>query len=205
MEGGAGPGWRVLGSHLALQRRKLKWTWEVAFTDQNEPILVNTQRPNALVAEALAEARIPALAGYTEHRPEVRIGEDKSRIDFVLSGHPTKPDCYLEVKSVSWAVEDDLGAFPDAVTKRGQKHLRELMAQRNAGHRAAMLFVLSHSRPTRIRPAREVDPDYAALLAQASAAGVELLGRKVVFSTGALQLGAAAPIVLSGSTGGADR
>ena len=53
-------------------------------------------------------------------------------------------NCYIEVKSVTLA-EKRYGYFPDAVTARGQKHLRELMSVAAAGHRAVILFAVLHS------------------------------------------------------------
>ena len=90
----------------------------------------------------------------------------------------TDPDCYIEVKSVTLLDEQEqpgMGYFPDAVTTRGAKHLRELMAMKAAGHRAVLLFMVLHSGIARMRPAAHIDPHYSQLVEQAMAAGLKFL------------------------------
>jgi sugar fermentation stimulation protein A len=110
-------------------------------------------------------------------RTEVRYGEENSRIDLLLEDDE-KGNCYIEVKSVTLLDEREdpgMGYFPDAVTARGAKHLRELMAMKAAGHRAVLLFMVLHSGISRMRPATHIDPHYSLLIEQAIAAGVEIL------------------------------
>ena len=83
--------------------------------------------------------------------------------------------CYVEVKSVTLGFEHGVMQFPDAVSERGQKHLRELMIMREEGHRAVLLFCALHSDAKLVSPADEVDPEYGSLLREASACGVEIL------------------------------
>ena len=73
---------------------------------------INTGRSNALVAEALDRGLIPELAAYGNVRREVQVPGTRSRIDFLLSGHPQDPDCYLEVKNVTAAGSGDNAFFP---------------------------------------------------------------------------------------------
>ncbi|MFZ2948722.1 MAG: DNA/RNA nuclease SfsA [Desulfuromonadaceae bacterium] len=68
-----------------------------------------------------------------------------------------------------------MARFPDAVTVRGQKHLRELMAMVEAGARAVNLFVVQRADARAVAPADAIDPAYGRLLRQAARAGVELL------------------------------
>src|SRR5690606_27097663 len=117
---------------------------------------------------------IPELAGYTQIKAEVRYGNEKSRIDFLLSGDGVT-DCYVEVKNVTLEAEIGLIIFPDAVTTRGTKHLRELMAMVADGHRAVLLFCVQHSGAQRVAPADDIDPLYGKTLREAIAAGVEVL------------------------------
>ena len=122
----------------------------------------------------MESGRIPELADYPVCRAEVRYGQEKSRIDLHLSGHGEQPDAWVEVKNVTLC-EDGIGYFPDAVTARGQKHLRELMAMVRQGERAVLLFVVNHSGIREVRPADHIDPEYGRLLQEAAEAGVELL------------------------------
>ena len=118
--------------------------------------------------------RYSELAGFSELRREVRFGEENSRADFCLmfADQPV----IVEVKSVTLGFADtDVAAFPDAVTARGTKHLRELTALANSGQRAVLIYCVNLSGITAVRAAAEIDPDYAAALAEAKAAGVEVL------------------------------
>ncbi|WP_336367329.1 DNA/RNA nuclease SfsA [Marinobacter sp. C2H3] len=155
-------------------RRKLAFTWELVETAPGHLACVNTARPNGQARAAIEAGRIAELRGYPDCRAEVRYGVENSRIDLLLSGHDRKPDAWVEVKNVTLC-ENGEGFFPDAVTVRGQKHLRELMAQVQAGQRAVLLFAVNHTGIGRIRPADQIDPAYGALLREAAAAGVEVL------------------------------
>jgi sugar fermentation stimulation protein A len=134
---------------------------------------IDTSLPNRLVAEALAEGRIPALGGYETVRPEVRYGT-RSRVDFLLTG-PGLPDAYVEVKNVHLSRAPALAEFPDSVTARGARHLADLAATVAAGHRAVMLYVVQRTDCTRFRVAGDFDPAYAQAFAAARAGGVEAI------------------------------
>jgi sugar fermentation stimulation protein A len=138
---------------------------------------INTLRTNRIAEEALHLRRIPELAAYTGVRPEARISAH-SRSDFILT-EPGLPDCYVEVKNTTFPTVEGAVGFPDSVTERGQKHLRELMAALKRGHRAVMLFAVNRPEGTFFRPAKEKDPEYARLLKLASRRGVEILARRI--------------------------
>lgn len=167
-------GARVWLSPANNPRRKLQYTWELVEAAPGELACINTSRPNAQVREAVESERIDSLCGYREMRSEVRYGTEKSRIDLLLSGHEQRPDAWVEVKNVTLN-EKGVGYFPDAVTLRGQKHLRELISQAASGDRAVLLFCVNHTGIREVRPADHIDPLYGELLRKAAAAGVELL------------------------------
>ncbi|CAN0579634.1 unnamed protein product, partial [Ectocarpus sp. 12 AP-2014] len=140
------------------------------------------------------------LAGYGKVRTEVRYGSERSRIDLHLSEHPSLADAWVEVKNVTLC-EAGAGFFPDAVTTRGQKHLRELMAQVAVGERGVLLFVVNHSGITSVRPADHIDAAYGALLREAAAAGVEVLAYRAELGdaggpSGGLSLVGPVPVIL---------
>ncbi len=168
-------------------KRKLQWTWQVA-SEGDERVGVNTNLPNGLVAAAIEAGAIPSLAGYTSHRREVRYGSERSRIDLLAEGHPEDPrPCYIEIKSVTLAV-DGVAMFPDAVTKRGLKHLRELERVVDAGGRAVMFYLIQRGDCARFAPAAHIDPDYAQGVVHARAAGVEALAWSAEISAEAIAL-----------------
>lgn len=186
MTGCATPGDTVWYSTSASLTRKYPHSWELTHTQQGHWICVNTLRANGLVREALAADRIPELSGYDKIVPEVKYGSENSRIDFLLQAD-NRSNCYIEVKSVT-LLQQGKGYFPDAVTERGQKHLRELMQIAQSGHRAVLFFAVLHSGIEDVSPARHIDVRYAELLAQAQQSGVELLCYKAQLSPEGINL-----------------
>ncbi len=190
---------RVWLSESDNPKRKLRYTWELVDTGAGLAC-INTARPNGQARCAIEAGMVAELAGYGSCRSEVRYGSEKSRIDLHLSGHPSAPDAWVEVKNVTLC-EAGMGYFPDAVTVRGQKHLRELMGQVAAGERGVLLFVVNHSGIREVRPADHIDPAYGKLLREAAAAGVEVLAYRADLESngepsGALGLGREVPVCL---------
>lgn len=177
MTGCADPGTRVWFSTSDNPKRKLPNSWEIAESPRGHFICVNTARANQIARELIEQGELAPLSGYQRLRTEVKYGEEGSRIDLLLEDDH-QPACYIEVKSVTLldATRDDgMGYFPDAVTTRGAKHLRELMAMKAAGHRAVLLFMVLHSGIEKMQAASHIDPDYSLLIEQAVRAGVEIL------------------------------
>ncbi|MCZ7839528.1 DNA/RNA nuclease SfsA [Leclercia adecarboxylata] len=194
MTGCATPGDTVWYSTSSNIKRKYPHTWEITQTADGEYICINTLRANQLVKEAISLDFIPELRGYNTLKSEVKYGSESSRIDFMLQADD-RPECYIEVKSVTLA-EKDNGYFPDAVTLRGQKHLRELMSVAAAGKRAVLLFAVLHSAIGRFSPARHIDLKYAQLLNEAQKQGVEVLVYKAELSADNITLRSALPATL---------
>lgn len=155
-------------------RKKLDYGWRLVELDGGHFAGIDAGLPNRLVGEALAEGRIPGLSGYSGIRPEQRYGSEQSRIDFLLS-EPGRRDAFVEVKNCHLRREGDWAEFPDCVTERGAKHLRELARVVEAGGRAVMLYVVQRTDCARFRLAPDLDPAYAEAFDAARAAGVEVL------------------------------
>jgi len=170
MAGCCTPGSPVRFADSGNPKRKLRFTWELVHTGITW-VGVNTLRANAIVCEALAAGVIIELAGYPEVRPEVRYGAH-SRVDFLLTRGSSR--CYVEVKNVTLATAG-CAMFPDAVTGRGLTHLHELAKRVAAGDRAVMVYLVNRDDCDRFAPAAHIDPAYAAGLAEAVAAGVEVV------------------------------
>lgn len=181
------PGGRVWFSRNDDPKRKLRGTWELGETPHGRLACFNTGRANALVEEALRAGVIAELAGFVELRREVRYGAENSRADFRLEF--ASGPAYVEVKSVTLGYADSaVAAFPDAVTERGSKHLRELAALARQGVRAVLLYCVNLSGIEAVRVAREIDPTYAAAWQEARVAGVEMLAYGVQLAPDELRL-----------------
>ena len=167
------PGDTVYVSHNPDPKRKLAYTWELTKT-KGGYIGVNTHKPNRIVEEAIANGLIPELTGYASMKREAKYGEEKSKIDLLLDEGEDKRRCYVEIKNTTLLDQDTL-LFPDAVTSRGLKHLRELQMMVNQGHRSVMLFFVNRPDGKYFTPAKEIHPEYAEALREVSKGGVEIL------------------------------
>jgi len=161
MTGCAISGSRVLLSDSGNPKRKLRWSWELVKVGRCW-VCVNTAVANRVVRHWLESGRLYSGSGVV--RPEPRWKD--SRFDFALGD-----EVLIEVKSVTMA-RDGIGAFPDAVTERGRRHLDRLAAIRD--RRRVLLFFAARSDVRVVRPADEIDPAYGEALRRAAAAGVEI-------------------------------
>lgn len=162
------PGADVLLSPVNDPKRKTKFTWEmIKINDQWAG--VNTSNANTLAFEWVSNNQIPGLSNLTDLKREKKFGDSR----FDIYGHDGEKQVWMEVKNVSLK-EGDFALFPDAVTTRGQKHLKTLMQVLEQGHRAAMIYVIQRSDVIQFAAAKEIDPDYARLLEEAKQKGVEV-------------------------------
>jgi sugar fermentation stimulation protein A len=191
------PGSPVLLSGAERPERKLAWTVEAVRLGSGGKSFwtgVNTSVPNRFLEAAFHARLLPWTRGYTSLRREVAHGE--SRFDGLLTGHGL-PALWVECKNVT-LVEDGEAAFPDAVTRRGAKHLAALRRIRADGERAAMLYLVQRPDARCFGPAEYIDPDYAEEYFRAIAGGVEIypvvahVAENGVFWNGTLPLSNAA-------------
>ncbi len=186
MMGCCEPGSRVWLSESDSPTRKYRHTWEIV-ESAGVKVGINTGLPNRLVREAVEQGVIGELAGYASIRPEVAFGEERSRIDLLLED-AARPACYVEVKNVTAAVTGRVALFPDAVSERGAKHLRELMRLRARGLRAVLVFCVQRGDVDEVRPADAIDPAYGRTLREAIAAGVEVAAWRAAVTTRAIAI-----------------
>ena len=215
------PGKRVWIRWASSPTRKTDWSAVLVDAPDSEGLVsVDTTMPNKLIHRALDAGALDEFADWALERAEFPLGS--SRIDFLLTGGqdaeaagrtgslavaepsagygaaPGGRKLALEVKSVT-LVEEGVALFPDAVTARGARHVRELaeVAGRvdddGVAWSAAILFVLQRDDAHRIEAARSIDPDFADALAAAKAAGVRVLGRRCRVTKDRLELGAPVP------------
>jgi sugar fermentation stimulation protein A len=185
------PGSSVLVSDSENPARKLRHTLEAVKIGRTW-VGVNTAHPNAFVRRLLEQRHLAPFAKYSEVKPEFVISKT-SRLDFRLQG-PRLPDLYVEVKNVSLAA-DKVALFPDSVTERGAKHMRELAELVGQGHRAAVIFFVQRADCMAFSTASDIDPAYSLALAQAVGAGVEVVPLSIGVSAKGVRLRGILPYV----------
>lgn len=190
MMGCAVPGSRAVLSRSDSPGRKYPLTWELVQVN-GVWIGIHTGYPPKLVKEGIENGTVEELQGYRVIRPEVACGE--SRIDLLLEGGPSP--CWVEVKNVT-LVEDGRALFPDAVTTRGQKHLRELLHCVERGERGVIFYVVQRGDAEAMAPADRIDPEYGRLLREVVAQGVEALAYRAVVSPTEIVLVKRLPVLL---------
>jgi len=195
MMGCAEPGSRVWLSRSANPRRKYPLTWELVEVDRDRLVGINTARSNALVRESIEDGTITELTGYGTLKAEVRFGVEGSRVDLFLAGGHRRRHCFVEVKNVTAAVAHGIALFPDAVTERGNRHLRELMGVVAGGQRGVLCFSVQREDAREVRPADEIDPDYGRTLRHALEAGVEVIAYRAQMGLEAIRLRDRIPVV----------
>ena len=194
MTGCADPGFIAWVSPSDNPKRKLKFTWELAVTPQDDWISVNTHRANKLVQSALEAHTLPGITDYTEVKREVSPPDFHSRFDFCVTRSDNTP-LYIEVKSVTLA-EGNEGFFPDAVTSRGTKHAEELAMLARQGVATALLFCVQHSGIQNVRLAEHIDPKYALAVRQAAADGVRVFAVGCQISQEKININQSLPVIL---------
>jgi sugar fermentation stimulation protein A len=175
-------------------KRKLRYTWEMIKIG-NTLVGIHTHHANTLVEEAVRDGAISELSEYSSIRREVKYGTN-SRIDLLLES-PSLPTCYVEVKSVTLkreAAPKGTVEFPDAVTLRGHKHLRELSKIAKQGLRAVTVYLVQREDAKRFSIARDIDPAYGENLDLAMTAGVEILCYGCILSPSEITVGSAIPL-----------
>jgi sugar fermentation stimulation protein A len=191
MTGCAVPGSPVLLSVSSNPSRTLPCTWELVQAD-GVWVGINTSLTNRLAREGIESGTVSELSGYDCLRGEVPYGPH-SRLDFMLCGD--QGDCFVEVKNVT-LVEGKRALFPDAVTVRGQKHLRDLMEIVASGKRGVIFFVVQREDAAAVSPADSVDPEYGRLLRTAVGSGVEAIAYQVLVSPAEIRLAQRLPVLL---------
>lgn len=186
------PGSRVWVSQSSNQFRKLAYTWHLIEVD-GTIIGVNTSWPNVLVEEAIRCQKILPLTGYETLKREVKYGSN-SRIDILLETSE-RPLCYVEVKNVHLK-RNKRALFPDCVTERGTKHLKELTNLVQQGIRAVMIYVIQRNDCSEFSFATDLDPLYATTATLALDQGVEAYAYSCQMSITGIEISREIPLIL---------
>jgi len=185
------PGNKVVVSTNDNPARKLRYTWEQIQVNDHW-VGINTQYPNKLVSEGIESGAIKELRNYTNFKAEVKIGNG-NRIDLMLDGPQGR--CYIEVKNVTFVV-NNRAMFPDAVTKRGQKHLIELLKILQSRQRAVLFFVVQREDGQSVTPADRIDPDFGKILRQVVLEGVEVIAYQASVTPEEILITNRVPVIL---------
>ncbi len=186
MEGLTRPGSRVWLRDSHNPKRKYRYSWVMVEAKPGVLVGIDTALSNKLVREGIENGVINALQGYETIREEVAYGAERSRIDLLLEQGPGNR-CYVEVKNVT-LVENHVAFFPDAVTDRGRKHLRELAKRVAAGERGVIFYCVQRQDAHSVRPADHIDPRYGDTLREVISKGVEAIAYRADVSVGEIRL-----------------
>lgn len=192
MKGLCNPGINVWLNYVDNPKRKLKYTWELVEI-KDTLVGINTNRPNALVKEAIEKHALLPFKDYKGVKPEIQCGPG-TRLDFLLSNSSAgEKDMYLEVKNVTLK-QGNQALFPDAVTTRGTKHLNTLMELLDRGYRAALIYIVQREDVESFAGAKDIDRVYCQTLKKAIERGVEVYCYTCHMSTSEITIGKKLPI-----------
>lgn len=148
---------------FTLSRGKLKY-YIKAIKANDEWVLIDTALHSKIAQEVFGF--LAEFCNVREIRKEVKLGD--SRIDFVLDGVP------LEVKGVT-LVKDGIALFPDAPTKRGARHVREII------NHNGIIFFLVFRKAEYFTPNLEMDPEFSKNLSEARKKGIKIIANQISF------------------------
>ena len=152
-------------------KRKLKYTLQIVVVN-NIPVGINTHLSNKIVLESLINKKIKNLIRFTNIKSEAKFS-DNTRFDFLISNNKEK--CFLEVKNVTLLRQDNIAEFPDAITSRGTKHLKELMKAKRKGYESYMLYLIQRDDCKFFKIANDIDDEYKNTFDEALNNGVKML------------------------------
>jgi len=143
--------------------RKLKYTLEI-IEDEKSKVGVNTHSANKIVKHALQNNLIRQFKNILEIKAETKFGAN-TRFDFLINNKNNK--AFIEVKNVTLSRKKKLAEFPDAVTSRGLKHIKELINASKRNYKIYILFLIQRNDCESFTIAKDIDPKYANALGKA--------------------------------------
>ena len=164
--------------------RKLKYTLQI-IEDENSKIGVNTHLTNKIVLYALNNKKIESFKNIKYIKQEVNFGKN-TRFDFMVSDEKKKS--FIEVKNVTLSRKKSVAEFPDAVTSRGLKHIKELIKAKKKGFDIYLLFLIQRDDCNNFNLAKDLDPDYCELLIKAVKKNLNVLCYDCKFSSKGIKL-----------------
>ncbi len=153
------------GNHVWITKsnnpnRKLKYTLQIIKV-KNSKIGVNTHFTNKIVNHGLENNLIRYFTNKVKIYKE-KVFNKNTRFDFYLEDNENK--IFLEVKNVTLKRKNKLAEFPDSVTSRGTKHIKELINAKKRGFKAFLMFVIQREDCDKFNVAKDIDPEYSKTL-----------------------------------------
>ncbi len=152
-------------------KRKLKYTLHIIEVN-NKMVGINTHLTNKIILESLEKRKIKSLINFTNIKTEVKFS-DKTRFDFLIFNKKDK--CFLEVKNVTLVRKNGVAEFPDAITSRGTKHLKELIDAKKKGYKSYILYLIQREDCRSFKIAKDIDEEYKITYEKALKSGVKML------------------------------
>ena len=143
--------------------RKLQYTLQI-IEDKKTKVGINTHLTNRIVFDALKSNTIKNLKNLDNIQKEVKFGKN-TRFDFLITKKNKKS--FIEVKNVTLSRKKKVAEFPDAVTSRGFKHIKELLEASKNGYGIYLFFVIQRNDCSKFELAKDIDPEYCELLLKA--------------------------------------
>ena len=175
---------KVWVSKSSNPNRKLKYTLEI-IEDRKVKVGVNTYSTNKIVHHALKNNLIKEFENSLEIKPEKKFGKN-TRFDFLVINRDFK--AFIEVKNVTLSREEKKAEFPDAVTSRGLKHIKELINASKNGYRVYILYLIQREDCDFFSIAEDIDIDYSKTLTKAVKNNLNVLCYDCKFSTKGIKL-----------------
>ncbi len=164
--------------------RKLKYTLQI-IEDQKTKVGINTHLTNKIVFSALKNKVIENFKKIKTIKQEVKFGEN-TRFDFLLTNNTNR--IFIEVKNVTLSRRKEIAEFPDAVTSRGLKHVKELLKANQKGYKIFLLFLIQRDDCNKFELAKDIDPEYCELLTKAVKKNLNILCYDCKFSSKGIKL-----------------
>ena len=164
--------------------RKLKYTLEI-IEDNKSKVGINTLFTNKIVLHALQNNLIKEFKGVSEIKPETKFGKN-TRFDFLITDKKNKS--FIEVKNVTLSRKKSLAEFPDAVTTRGLKHIKELENAGKKKYKIFIIFLIQRDDCENFTIAKDIDQDYAKALKLAVKNKLNILCYDCKFSSKGIKL-----------------
>ncbi len=165
-------------------KRKLQYTLQI-IEDQKSKVGINTHLTNKIVLDALNKRLIKNFKNLDKIQQEVKFGKN-TRFDFLITEKYKKT--FIEVKNVTLSRQKQIAEFPDAVTSRGLKHIKELLKAKKMGFQIYIFFIIQRNDCSKFELAKDIDPEYCELLLKAVKKNLKVVCYDCKFSTKGIKL-----------------